>query len=146
MGKIIGSVVAGYVTMFVLVFVLFSVAYMVLGASGAFKEGSWDVSFAWLLSSIVVGLVAAIAGGWVCGAIAKDAKGPNALAVVVLLIGLLMALSVLLGSAEVATAVRSDTVGMFDAMQNAKQPSWIALLNPLLGAVGVMIGAKLKGS
>jgi hypothetical protein len=31
-----------------------------------------------------------------------------------------------------------------EAMQNAKQPAWIVLLNPLLGAAGVLVGARLK--
>ena len=145
MGKIIGSIVVGYITLFVLVFVLFSIAWMLLGADGALQPGVWNVSFAWVASSIVVGLVAAVAGGWVCAAIAKDVRGPNGLAVVVIVLGLAMALPVLFGNAEAATTARPDTVGMFEAMQNAKQPVWIALLNPLLGAAGVLIGAKLKG-
>jgi hypothetical protein len=33
---------------------------------------------------------------------------------------------------------------MFDAMSNAIQPVWVALLNPLLGAVGVLIGARMR--
>ncbi len=71
MGRIIGSVIAGYLTMFVAVFVLFSGAYLILGASGSFRPGVWDPSIAWILMSIVLGIVAAIAGGYVCSAIAK---------------------------------------------------------------------------
>jgi hypothetical protein len=29
-------------------------------------------------------------------------------------------------------------------MDNVEQPIWIALLNPLIGAVGVLAGARLK--
>ena len=147
MGRTIGSVVAGYVTMFVLVFILFSAAYLLLGAGGSFATGSWDVSWAWIAVSIVVGIAAAIAGGWVCAAIAKDGRAPRALAIAVVVLGLLMALPVLLGTGEpAAVAARPETVALVEAMQNAKQPLWIALLNPLLGAIGVMIGAGLKGS
>lgn len=31
-------------------------------------------------------------------------------------------------------------------MQNARQPMWVALLNPLLGAIGVVVGARMKGA
>jgi len=133
MGKIIGSIVVGYITLFVLVFILFSIAWMVLGADGALRPGVWDVSFAWLASSIVVGLVAAVVGGWVCAAIAKDVRGPNGLAIVVVVLGLALALPVLFGNAEAATAARPDTVGMFEAMQNAKQPVWDCVAQPAVG-------------
>jgi hypothetical protein len=147
MGKLIGGVLAGYVTMFVTVFLLFSAGYFALGSGGSFQPGSWDVSFAWVVLSIVVGFTAAIAGGYVCVAITNHPKGPAALAGVVVILGFLMALPVLLGgSGEVTTTLRPETVGMFDAMQNARQPTWIALLNPLVGAVGVLMGARLKRS
>jgi hypothetical protein len=146
MGKLIGGVVVGYITMFVAVFVLFSAGWGALGADGSFQPGSWDVSFAWVVLSIVVGLVAAIAGGYVCVLITDHPRGAAALAGVVFVLGILMAVPVLLGGpGDVATTARPETVGMFDAMSNAKQPTWIALLNPLLGVVGVFIGARLKG-
>ena len=144
MGRIIGSVVAGYIVMFLAVFILFSAAYLTLGASGVFQPGSWDPSGGWIVSSIVVGVLAAVAGGYVCAAIAKNPRGPKYLVGVVLVLGILFAIPVLTGSGDVAATVRPDTVAMFDAMSNAKQPAWIVLLNPLLGAVGVLIGAKLR--
>ncbi len=145
MGGIISSVVVGYVTMFVAVFLIFSAAYLLLGTGGSFQAGSWDVSGAWITVSIVVGFVAASAGGYVCAAIARDPRGPLALVVVVVVLGLILAIPVLTGAYnDVAVGSRPETVGLFDAMQNAKQLVWIAFLNPLLGAVGVMIGAKLK--
>lgn len=145
MGKIVGGVLLGYVTMFVAVFLLFSAGYLVLGTDGSYQAGSWDVSFAWVILSIVVGLLAAVAGGYVCASISDSPKAPQALVGVVVVLGLLMALpAVMGGSAEAATMVRPDTVGLFDAMMNAKQPNWLTLLNPVLGAVGVVVGARMK--
>lgn len=143
MGRIVGGVIAGYLTMFVGVFVLFSLAWMALGAEGAFQTGSWDVSAAWIGLSIVIGFLAAVAGGYVCGVIAKNPRGAQALVVVVLVLGLLMALPVLFGGGIEVPGARPDSVGMFEAMQQAQQPGWIALLNPLLGALGVVIGARV---
>jgi len=133
MGRIVGGVIAGYLTMFLGVFVLFSLAWMALGAEGAFQTGSWDVSAAWIGLSIVIGFLAAVAGGYVCGVIAKNPRGAQALVVLPVLFG---------GGIEVPGA-RPDSVSMFEAMQQAQQPGWIALLNPLLGALGVVIGARV---
>ena len=145
MGKIVGGVVLGYITMFVAVFLLFSAGYLLLGADGSYEAGSWDVSFAWVILSIVIGLAAAVAGGFVCASISDNPKATQGLVGLVVVLGLLMALpAVMGGSSEVATTIRPDTAGLFDAMMNARQPSWLALLNPLLGAVGIIVGARLK--
>jgi hypothetical protein len=144
MGKVIGSVVLGYVVMVLVVFALMSLAWVVLGANGAFQAGSWDVSSGWIAASVIVGLVAAIVGGFVCALVAKDPRGPKVLLMVVLVLGVLFAIPVLTGGGEVPTILRTDTISMLDAMQNAQQPAWVALLNPILGAIGVLIGARLR--
>jgi uncharacterized membrane protein YeaQ/YmgE (transglycosylase-associated protein family) len=120
----------------------FTIAYLLMGTEGAFQPDSYDVSGLWLATSIVLGLIAAVAGGFVCAAVAKSATPPNVLALVVVLLGLAMAVPALTKSA--APQARTGDVGNTEAMQNAKQPAWIVLLNPLLGAVGVLVGARLK--
>jgi hypothetical protein len=35
-------------------------------------------------------------------------------------------------------------VANMEAMQKARTPGWVALMNPLIGAVGVMVGAGLR--
>lgn len=143
MGKMIGSAIVGYIVMFVVVFLLFSAAYLALGASGAFQPGTWDPSGVWILLSIVIGVVAGIAGGYVCKTIAKDPMGPKILIGIVIVLGVLFAIPVFTSSPDVVATARPDTVPMFDAMSNAKQPGWVALLNPILGVVGVLLGAKM---
>jgi len=32
---------------------------------------------------------------------------------------------------------------MFDAMSNGKQPAWVAVLNPVLGVIGVLVGVRM---
>lgn len=145
MGKIIGSVLAGYVIMFAAVFALMTGAWFALGAGGAFEAGTWNVSGAWMLTSVAVGLVAAILGGYGCAAIARDRRGPVWLSVLVLVLGVLFAIPALTGAGAGVAEPRPEIVSMVDAMSNAVQPGWLALLNPVLGVVGVMIGARLKG-
>ncbi len=143
MGRVIGSVIVGYVVVFAVVFALMSLGYVVLGAEGSFQPGSWDISRIWIATSIVVGLLAAIAGGYVCAMIAKDPRGPLGLIALVVVLGIAFAIPVLTGGGAAAAGPRPDAVPMMDAMANAVQPAWVALLNPLLGAVGVWLGARL---
>ncbi len=145
MGRIIGSVVAGYIVMFIAVFVGMSAAWAALGAGGSFRPGRWDISTTWAAVSVAVGLVAAVLGGLACAAIAKDGRGPKALAGFVVLLGLALAIPVMTSSVNVADlGPRPETMSMMEAMTKAQSPPWMALLNPLIGAVGVMIGAGLR--
>ena len=143
MGRIIGSVIAAYVTMFAIVFVLMSLAWLALGASGAFQVGSWDVSGSWLVVSVIVGLAAAISGGMVSVGISQDRRALQALIGLIIVMGALSAWPAIAGAGEaMVSSARPDTVSMFDAMSNIRQPVWVALLNPVLGIVGVIIGAR----
>lgn len=145
MGRIIGGVIVGYIVMFVVVFATFSVAYMALGAGGAFKTGTYDVSGTWIALMFGLGLVAAVAGGWVCSAIAKSPKGKYGLVIVVLVMGILSAIPAFMAEDLELKRLRPPNVDNFEAMQNARQPIWVALLNPIVGVVGVCLGARLHG-
>jgi len=141
MGRVIGSVVVGYLVMFVAVFATFSAAYFAIGADGAFRPGSYDVSTTWILLGTVLSFVAAWLGGRVCVAIARDAKGPKALAAVVLILGILFAVPAMKPQ---PSEPRPAGVAMMDAMQRAKTPLWVALLNPVIGVIGVLVGGRRR--
>jgi hypothetical protein len=139
------SVIAGYAVMAILVFSTFSLAYLLMGADGAFRPGSYDVTPLWLVVSFVLSFIAAVVGGWVCMHIARSSKAPQALAAVVFILGLLVALSIVMSSDDARPKVREGNVGNLAAMQNARQPAWVAFLNALIGASGIQVGARLKG-
>ena len=142
MFRSIAAVVVGYLVMFLLVFTLFTAAYLAMGTEAAFTPGTYEVSTLWVVISFVLGLVAALVGGYVCAAIARRGKAPLALAALVLGLGLLFAIPVL--TAPQASTPRAGRVPNLEAMQNARTPGWVALLNPFVGAVGVLLGARLK--
>lgn len=143
MGRLIGSVVLGYVVIVVVIFVGFTILWSILGPSGTFQPGTWAPSGAWAFTTIVLGLVAAAVGGAICARVSKEARGPKVLAVVVLILGFAFAIPALTGSAERAPGPRPDQVTMTEAMQHAEQPIWVTLINPLIGALGVLIGGGL---
>lgn len=141
--RIILAVVAGYLAMAALVFATFSAAYLVIGTEGAFQPGSFEVSTLWIVVSVILSVVAALVGGWVCARIGRRRAAAIALAAVVVVLGLAVAAMEFTHSGEPVPAARSGEIGNLEAMQSAQQPAWLTLLNPLLGAAGVLLGARL---
>ncbi len=140
--RTIGAVVAGYVAMFLVIFGTFSLAFLAMGVNGAFQPGTYDVTPLWLVVSFVLSFIAAVIGGFVSVSISDDPKVPRALAVVVIVMGVITAIQII--TADPAATARGAEVGNIEAMMNAKQPDWVAILNPIIGAIGVMAGARLR--
>ena len=136
------SVIVGYIVMCVFVFGSFTAAMFVLGVDRTYKPGVWDVSVTWIVISSVLGLIAALLGGLVSAVIAETAKPPRVLALIVLILGALMAVPALFMKSE-APPARTADVSPLEAMQYSQTPPVAALLNPIIGCVGVLIGARL---
>ena len=143
MARSILAVVAGYATLALFIFVSFTLLYLVLGADRSFEPGSYDASTLWVLTSFPLGVAASVAAGYVCAAIARGGRAPQVLAGLVLVLGLLFAIPVL-RAADTALPARAGDVPNMEAMQQARQPKWVALVNPFIGAVGVLVGAGLR--
>ncbi|HSK19734.1 MAG TPA: hypothetical protein VK912_11350 [Longimicrobiales bacterium] len=142
MGRLIAGVLLGYLVMGFAVFTALSLAFMGLGSDRAFRPGVYDVSALWVVVSFVVGFGAALLGGWVARRIARTPSGPLVLAVVVAALGVAMAVLTLLGEAA-DPGLRTGAVGTFEAMSYAQTPIWIMFVNPLVGAVGVLLGGGI---
>lgn len=135
-----GAVVAGYIVIFLVVFLSFSLLYGVLGADGAFEPGTYEVSTVWLIASFLLGATAALSGGYVAAAIARG-RAPRILAGLVVVFGLVQAISMMNAGPDARPTVRPTDTSNIVAMNNARQPTWVLFANPIVGAVGVMIGA-----
>ena len=121
-----GAAVLGFVVMAVIVSVLSLVMAFVV-----------DEGAGMIVASIVVSLVAAVLGGVVCAKVATDNGGMWILIAAVVVIGVGVA---------VAGPMMADMVSevdMADTMDASMEPTWLTWLNPLLGAVGVYLGARL---
>ena len=121
----------------------FMTMYGLMGADWSFKPASFQPSTRWTAMQFVIIIVTSIIAGLICAAIAKGGKAPLALAAVVLVLGL--------GAAVLRTSLHSDThevrignVSQADARDKARHPMWVVFLGPVIGAVGVVIGGKLK--
>ena len=144
MMRSLGGVIFGYLMMVAFVMLSLFFAYRIMGADLVFRPGVFDISGLWVITSIVLGLIAAVLGGYVCASVAPNVGAPKMLAVVVIVLGVALALPAVRGDAQ--TLPREGTVASSEAMQSGREPGWLALLNPLIGAVGVLWGARLKGA
>ncbi|MCY4573160.1 MAG: hypothetical protein OXF01_10210 [Gemmatimonadetes bacterium] len=125
-----GAAVLGYVVMVVAVFTLTLIMAFVV------SEGTGMI-----VASIVVSLVAAVLGGVVCAKVATDNGGMWILIAAVLVIGLGMAALGPMMADMAADAVAE--AGMTESMDVSMEPTWLTWLTPVLGAVGVYLGARL---
>ena len=144
MGRNIAGVVIGYVVMFVVVMTTFTVAYIALGTERSFKPGSYEVTGMWIAVSIILSIAAAILGGFVAAKVGKGRRAASSLAVVVVVLGVILAIPTL--DAPPTDEPRTGEVGNADAMMKAQQPPAISFLNPVVGALGVMVGGRFKKS
>ncbi len=144
MARSIIGVIVGYIVMFILQVAAFMTIYTIVGPDWSFKPGSYQASTRWTVMQFTVILVTAIIAGLVCALIAKGGKAPMVLAGVILVLGLALgALAVSMKPAD-AHEVRTGNVPNMEAMSKAQHPMWVIFLGPVIGAVGAVIGGKLK--
>jgi hypothetical protein len=141
MARSIIGVIVGYLVMFVFVFVTFTIVYLAMGADRAFRPGSYETSTLWLAVSFILGTIAAVLGGVFCRLIARNMMAVYVLAGIVLVLGILFAIPSL--TSEPAESTRTAEVANLEAMQSARTPLIPAVLNPVIGALGAIIGGLL---
>ncbi len=136
------AVIVGYVSIFLFVFVTFTALYFALGPAQTFVPGKFDVTMTWIVPSVALSILCGIAGGFICNKIGADSRSATWLAVVVFVLGALMALPVIFGTPP--PDVRSADLSNLEAMAQARQPVWVAIANPIIGAFSVLIGGSLS--
>jgi hypothetical protein len=143
--KTILAVIVGYVAMAVVVFVVFTGLYAAMGADRAFQPGTYDPSALWIICSLLVSLFAAVVGGMVAARMGGRSAA-KALAILVVVLGVGLAWPAINAPADTLPAIRAGDVPNMEAMRNTRQPAWVALALPFVGAAGVMIGGARRRS
>jgi uncharacterized membrane protein YeaQ/YmgE (transglycosylase-associated protein family) len=138
--SILGAI-AGYIVFALALFILFSALYLVLGADRSFLPGNYDPSMTWTVSAFILGFVAAAIGGFVAAKIGRSG-GVKIMAGLVVLIGAIVV--VMLVKENKAQEVRTGDVPNMEAMMKAREPLWVAVVNPILGVIGVFVGGSLR--
>lgn len=139
----IAGVIVGYLALVILVFAMLSIVYLAMGPDVAFRPSTYEASMTWIITSFILSFLAAGIAGYICAIIARDKRAWIALACLVVILGVLTAISVLISSNQVPET-RTANVSNIEAMQKARQPAWVALMNPIVGAGGILLGARLN--
>ena len=138
--RAIVGVIVGYVVMAIYITVVFLGLFLVLGVERVFQTDSYEVSTLWLFVSLVISVSSAIIGGYVCAAVGKSWRACQVLGLIILVLGILLCLPKMHEDPH----VRAGEVPTWQVMQLAQMPVWVHVLSPVLGAVGVLLGARMK--
>ena len=137
------GLVVGYLVMAIFIAVVFMGAFLALGVERVFQPDSYEVSTLWLAISTGLSLCGAILGGYVCAAIGRSMRACQALAAIVVILGLLLCLPAMKRGSS-GPNVRAGEIPDLQAMRLGVMPIWAHLLTPVLGAVGILLGARLR--
>ena len=122
-----------------------AITWFALGPVAAFQEGSTVASTPWSVISCVFGLFAAMLGGIVAVAVGPPATrtSERVLASVVLVAGLSLAVYQM-GQPPgfLPEGVSTAELTYFEAGNVASSPRWYNYSIPVIGAVGVLLGAR----
>jgi len=139
---ILGFIVS-YAVLFLLWSALFLGAYALLGPERVFQPDSYEVSTLWLGLTGAITFCGAIAGGYLCALISRSNRACQVLAFVVFLVSIFLCIKAMKRDVG-GLHVRAGEVTKLEAVQLAVSPTWMHLLNPVIGAAGVLLGARMK--
>lgn len=140
--RTVAGVIVGYIALAIFIFVTFSIFYLMTGPGFAWNAGTTDASMAWMTGAIVLSFLAALLGGWVATKIGRTSTAAYALAVVVVVLGIVNAVVVSGADRTLPEGRTIESLNVMEAAQYTVQPGWYNYLVPVLGAVGVILGGK----
>src|SRR5689334_24957718 len=143
MGRAILAVVISYVAMLVLAFIAFTCAFLLFGSEVVFRPGTYEASTPWVAVAFAINIIDAIIGGFICALIAKQGRAQFGLAIVVIVLGLLVAFADTRQRDASLGLVRVAATPQMEGIQKAYWRVWVRFALPSTGALGVLIGAKL---
>jgi hypothetical protein len=139
------AVVVGYLVMAAIVIPAFTLPIF-LPSDWVWEKDSLEVTKLFLIVTLAVSLVGAVGGGWVAALIARRRDHPAVfvLAGLVLVLGLFSAAGNSLRETPVKSPQQVAAMTFKERAEVATQPVWYAFTLPVLGCVGVLVGARLR--
>ncbi|HEY3245289.1 MAG TPA: hypothetical protein VGM03_18255 [Phycisphaerae bacterium] len=135
------AVIAAYIVMAVLGMGLFFGLVLVLGKERIYEAGTFRSTLTVNVFALIFSVVIALVGGLVCVRIARSRTPVIVLAGLVLILGIGEAL---VNMRKPDPGPRPADMPLTEAVSHGKEPNWLALLNPLIGAAGVLWGGRLR--
>ena len=138
MGRAILAVVVAYIAMAILVIAVFTGIWFGFGPDRLLQPGSFKGNLPFSIAAPAITVLGAIFGGWLCAKIGRGRKPAMVLAAIVLVLGGTMAFFTL--QKPFPADPRDPSMTVKQIMEIGREPTWLAIFNPIGGAVGVLIG------
>ncbi len=132
------AVVVTYIVMAVLVIASFMGLWYGLGPDRLLQPGTWKGNLFLCIAAPGITVIAGLFGGWLCAKIGRGRGPVMALAAVVLVLGATMAFFTL--QKPPPTGPRPPGMTVEQIMKDGREPTWLAILNPIIGSGAVLIG------
>jgi hypothetical protein len=118
--------------------------FFLLGVERVFQPDSYEVSNTWLALTLVVSLLGAMVSGYLCHSISQSWRTCQVFALIVLMFTSISCIVQMRRINPDAPNIRAGEVGYLDAMKLGVPPRWLPFVNPIVGCMGVLIGAGMK--
>jgi hypothetical protein len=137
------AVIVAYVAMSALVMAGFSGLLFGVGIDGLLEPGTWKGNTLMCIAAPGITVACGLFGGWLCTKIARRRTPVLVLAGLVLGFGMMTAYFTLQKPEPTGPRPQGTTLKQF--MEQGREPTWFALLNPVLGAAAVLLGGCCMG-
>ncbi|MBX3387475.1 MAG: hypothetical protein KF768_12975 [Phycisphaeraceae bacterium] len=139
----IAAVVVAYIVMMVVVIGVFSALWFGLGPDRLLRPGSFKGNLFLCVAAPAITVAGGVFGGWLCAKIGRGRRPVMVLAGVVLVLGLMSAYFTL--QKPFPADPREPGMTVEQIMKIGREPTWLAIFNPIGGAVSVLIGGLVMG-
>lgn len=132
------AVIVSYIVMAILVMGAFMGLWFGLGPDGLLQPGSYKGNMLICIAAPSITVIGGLFGGWLCARIGRGRGPAMALAAVVFLLGMVMAYFTL--QKPYPADPRPPGMTVKQIMEVGREPTWVAIFNPIGGAAAVLIG------
>lgn len=139
--KILG-VIIGYLVMVIFMAICFLGGFLLLTPERAMEPNSFVPSTLWIIISFIISLLGALIGGFLCKLISRSSGTVLIFAGIIFVSGLVLAFTYL--ALPKPDDIRTVNFPAIEAFARGVQPVWVAFVNPIIGAFGIIMGGSFK--
>ncbi|QQS08294.1 MAG: hypothetical protein IPK69_09845 [Phycisphaerales bacterium] len=134
------AILAGFVSMAIPTMGVFAVSAFAFGREVLMPEDQARAPVWFSLGIMVVGLACTMLGGFVCAKVARSWMPVMFFAAIVLVFGIFSAIG---NERKPEPGPEVAEMPILEAVAHSKEPTWLAFGNPIVGALGVLLGGRL---
>ncbi|MBK9188958.1 MAG: hypothetical protein IPM33_08370 [Phycisphaerales bacterium] len=131
------AVVITYIAMSVLIVGVFAGLWLGLGPDRLLEPGSWKGNLFFSIAAPSITVLAGLIGGCLCARIGRGRGPVIALAAIVFVLGMAMCMVTI--QKPYPADPREPGLTMTQIMEQGREPTWLAVLNPIIGAGAVLL-------